>query len=201
VRSITLTSQDGTTEIRHSVDLKAPSLTETSMKPFLDNNHLDKVHHLRVQFYGAHNIKVTKLDSNSKPERYQCPPAYTFFNEKGSTLQVILFPVLTNNPDYLEFQYHLLNKTVCQCKDIMTIKTTIDKGVQSRLGTIRILLDVFSGTRHILYFRHTSEQKHGFVEWPGKLIFFPFGNDANFLRSECLQKSIQTKAGKSSTDA
>jgi len=45
-----------------------------------------------------------------------------------------------------------------------------DKDVQCRLGTIRILREAFSGTRSILYFRHTTDQKPGFVEWPGKLF-------------------------------
>jgi hypothetical protein len=93
VQSITSTSEDGKTEIRHSIDLKAPALTETSMKPFLDNNHVDEIHRLRVQFQGAHNLKVTKLDSNSKPERYQCPPIYTFFNDEGWSLSIIAVSV------------------------------------------------------------------------------------------------------------
>ncbi|KAF4612604.1 hypothetical protein G7Y89_g15575 [Cudoniella acicularis] len=127
IHSITATSQDRMTEIRHTVDFNAPSLTETSMKPFLDNGHVDKSHHFRVQFQGAHNIKVR---------------------------------------DFMEFQSLLLNKDVRFCADVHYIKST-DKDFQCRLGTIRILLDPFSGARSILYFRHTADQKHGFVEWPG----------------------------------
>ncbi|KAG9234757.1 hypothetical protein BJ875DRAFT_483906 [Amylocarpus encephaloides] len=59
VLSIYSTSRDGNTEIRHNVDYKAPTLMETSMKPWLDNRHADKNHRLRVQFKGAHNLKIT----------------------------------------------------------------------------------------------------------------------------------------------
>lgn len=70
--------------------------------------------------------------------------------------------------DYLDFQRLLLNKKVVYCADVKYIQST-DKDIQCRLGTIRILLEPFSGTRHILYFRHTPDQKHGFIEWPGKI--------------------------------
>ena len=53
------------------------------------------------------------------------------------------------------------------------IKSTGEKDIQCRLGTIRILLEPFSHTRYILYFRHTNDQKPGFVEWPVDLFKEP----------------------------
>lgn len=70
--------------------------------------------------------------------------------------------------DYLEFQGLLLNKDVKFCADVHYIKTTNTDENQCPLGTIRILLDPYTRTRSILYFRHTSDQKDGFVEWPGE---------------------------------
>ena len=168
VHSITATSQDETIEIRHSVDLKAPALTETSMKPFLDNSHVDKTHKLRVQFQGAHNLKITKLD---KISRFQCPPIYKFHNQRGNTCLLNAWSSILANisTDFLEFQGLLLNKEVKHTFDVKSIKSTTDDEAQCRQGTIRILLDPFSRSRSILYFRHTSDQKHGFVEWPGTL--------------------------------
>jgi hypothetical protein len=48
-----------------------------------------------------------------------------------------------------------------------------DRDVQCRLGTIRILFEPFSNMRYILYFRHTKDQKPGFVEWPVDLFKEP----------------------------
>ncbi|XMA19392.1 hypothetical protein WAI453_012183 [Rhynchosporium graminicola] len=121
------------------------------MKPFLDNSHIDKSYKLRVQFQGSHTLKITK--PNEKAVTLPFPPKYRFLNIE----------------DHLDFQFLLLNKRVVYCADVQHIKST-DKDAQCRLGTIRILLDEFSRTRHILYFRHTPDQKHGFVEWPVNLF-------------------------------
>jgi len=77
-----------------------------------------------------------------------------------------------NEADFLEFQRLLLNKEVRHISDIKYIKS-INDDTQCRQGTLRILLDPFSNSRYILYFRHTSDQKHGFVEWPVHLFKDP----------------------------
>ncbi|TVY83651.1 hypothetical protein LSUE1_G001987 [Lachnellula suecica] len=166
VHSITATTEDGTTEIRHSIDLRAASPTETSMKPFLDNAHVEKTQRYRTQFQGAHNLKITKCNRVS---RFQSPPIYKFNNQK----------------DFLEFQGLLLNKTVKHCVDVKYIKST-DDDAQCRQGTVRILLDPFNGCRYILYFRHSSNQKYGFVEWPVSIFKDPKepGKKASTLRLE-----------------
>ncbi|CAG8952957.1 hypothetical protein HYFRA_00007673 [Hymenoscyphus fraxineus] len=158
VQSIKSTSRDK--EFVHRVDFNAQSLTETSMNPFLDNGHVvnrDNTHRRRdwrVQFQGAHNIKVTKPDGIS---RYITKPIYKFDNEK----------------DFLEFQRLLLNKDVKFCADVKSIKSTSDR-VQCSLGTIRILLDGY-GHRSIFYFRHTTDQRErdDFEEWPADSFLDP----------------------------
>lgn len=88
--------------------------------------------------------------------------------------------------DYYDFQSLLLNKKVVYCADVQYIKST-DKDIQCRLGTIRILLDDFSRTRHILYFRHTPDQKHGFVEWPSMCLPYK-----SILTNQANESSQQT---------
>ncbi|KAH7400086.1 hypothetical protein BKA64DRAFT_474350 [Cadophora sp. MPI-SDFR-AT-0126] len=154
VETITTTSLDGLIKFKHAIDLNTPAQVETSMKPFLDNSHIDKTHKLRIQFQGSHTLKITK--QNEKPVTLPFPPVYKF----------------VSNEDYVDFQSLLLNKKVVYCADVQYIKST-DKDIQCRLGTIRILLDEFSRTRYILYFRHTPDQKHGFVEWPAGLFKTP----------------------------
>ncbi|KAH6690219.1 hypothetical protein BKA61DRAFT_715633 [Leptodontidium sp. MPI-SDFR-AT-0119] len=151
VETITTAGIDGMVKFKHSIDLSTPASVETSMKPFLDNSHIDKTHKLRVQFQGSHKLTIAK--QNDIPAAFPFPPIYKFLN----------------NEDYYDFQSLLLNKKVVYCADVQYIKST-DKDIQCRLGTIRILLDDFSRTRHILYFRHTPDQKHGFVEWPTNLF-------------------------------
>ncbi len=68
--------------------------------------------------------------------------------------------------DFNTFQFLLLNKEVKLCVDTTSIKS-LDKVSQCLLETIRILRDPFSGSRHILYYHKTNNQKHGFAEWPG----------------------------------
>lgn len=154
VETIITTSKDGMIKFNHAIDINGPATVETSMKPFLDNSHIDKTHKLRVQFQGSHTLKITK--QNEKPSIFPFPPVYTFPNKE----------------DYLDFQSLLLNKKVVYGADVQYIKST-DKDIQCRLGTIRILLDEDSRTRSILYFRHTPDQKHGFVEWPIGLFKAP----------------------------
>ncbi|KAH8649682.1 hypothetical protein BGZ60DRAFT_198404 [Tricladium varicosporioides] len=177
VHSITSTSQDGSTEIRHSVDYKIPALTETSMKPFLDNGHLYKAQKFRIQFQGGHRLKVTK---DGKVSRYSSPPLpppiYKFSNEN----------------DYLEFQGLLLNKDVKFCADVHYIKSTNTDENQCPLGTIRILLDPDTGTRSILYFRHTSDQRDGFVEWPANIF-----KDPTEPKKKCKTLTLESSDGKS----
>ncbi|KAH7364643.1 hypothetical protein BKA65DRAFT_142626 [Rhexocercosporidium sp. MPI-PUGE-AT-0058] len=154
VETISITSMDGMMKLKHSINLSTPASVETSMKPFLDNSHIDKTHKLRVQFQGSHTLKIMK--QNEKPAIFPFPPIYKFLN----------------NEDYLDFQNLLLSKRVVYCADVQYIKST-DKDIQCRLGTIRILLDEYSRTRHIFYFRHTPDQKHSFVEWPTNLFKTP----------------------------
>ncbi|KAL2065151.1 hypothetical protein VTL71DRAFT_4292 [Oculimacula yallundae] len=151
VEAIDVVSLDGMVKFKHSVDPKTPSLVETSMKPFLDNSHIDKSYKLRVQFQGSHTLKIAK--QNEKSVTLPFAPVYKFLNLE----------------DHSDFQCILLGKRVVYCADVQHIKST-DKDVQCRLGTIRILLDEFARTRSILYFRHTPDQKHGFVEWPTNLF-------------------------------
>jgi hypothetical protein len=85
VKSISAISQNGLIKIRHSVDPNTPANIETSMKPFLDNGHVDKSHKMRVQFKGSHNLKITTMLENQgeKVLRLQFPPVYKFHNYKG----------------------------------------------------------------------------------------------------------------------
>ncbi|CZT47244.1 uncharacterized protein RSE6_07783 [Rhynchosporium secalis] len=169
VETIDIASLDGTVKFKHSVDPKTLAPVETSMKPFLDNSHIDKSYKLRVQFQGSHTLKITK--PNEKAVTLPFPPKYRFLNIE----------------DHLDFQFLLLNKRDVYCADFQHIKST-DKDAQCRLGTIRILLDEFSRTRHILYFRHTPDQKHGFVEWPVNLFkpLKPISRKAKFLTLESI---------------
>jgi hypothetical protein len=75
--------------------------------------------------------------------------------------------------DYTDFQSLLLNKDLKASFDVQHIKSTSERDIQCRLGTIRILLEPFTRTRSILYFRHTTDQKPGFVEWPVDLFKEP----------------------------
>jgi len=83
---ITMICQDGSTELRHSIDRSPSAARETSMKPFLDNGHVDKTHKFRVQFQGSHILKITRRDNQGlhKLERRGQPnPIYKFNNKKG----------------------------------------------------------------------------------------------------------------------
>jgi hypothetical protein len=176
VRSVASKSQDGTTEIRHSVDLKAPALTETSMKPFLDNNHLDKTHHLRVQFQGAHSLKITKLESNKKPERYQCPPIYTFFNDKGSILPGKVITVLTDRQITWNFSSTYSTRkfasarTLNQSSLLKKMRCNVVLGQYGSCSTCLVAHDIFS----ILGIRRTRS----LASWSGQVSrsFFSFLN-------------------------
>ena len=176
VKSISSISQNGLIKIRHSIELNTPATIETSMKPFLDNGHVDKSHKMRVQFKGSHSLKITTMSEShgEKVLRLQFPPIYKFHNPKGMHA-----PLLGRNEkltlrllDYIEFQSLLLNKELKASFDIQYIKST-EKEIQCRLGTIRVLLELFSRTRYILYFRHTADQRPGFVEWPVDLFKEP----------------------------
>jgi hypothetical protein len=85
VKSISAISQNGLIKIRHAVDPNTQDKIETSMKPFLDNGHVDKSHQMRVQFKGSHNLKITTMLENQggKVLRLQVPPVYKFHNHKG----------------------------------------------------------------------------------------------------------------------
>jgi len=77
-------SQDGRTEIRHLVDRTVAGNVESSMKPYLDNSHVDKVHKYRVQFLGSHIVKVTKLENSVQPKiQIRTQPKYKFGNKSG----------------------------------------------------------------------------------------------------------------------
>ncbi len=84
VETISASSLDGLIKFKHSVDLNAPAAVETSMKPFLDNIHIDKTHKLRVQFQGSHTLKIVK--QNEKPVLLPFPPIYNFLNDDGAVL-------------------------------------------------------------------------------------------------------------------
>jgi hypothetical protein len=160
------------------------------MIPFLDNSHVVD-HKFRVQFEGAHTIKIT---TTGKPVKYLCPPIYKFSNKDGKFYSLnasstdYSFSKLIY-VDYHLFQYFLLSKEVKMIKDIMSIRST-DEDAQCSIGTISLLYEPISGTRHILYFRKTSDQKPGFVEWPGKL-FSPLTSCCNSELSSCLPISLQ----------
>ena len=84
IASITTISQDGHTEVRHSVDRLVGATAESSMKPYLDNSHVDKVHKYRVQFQGAHMVKVTKIEHQvQQKSQIRTQPKYKFGNEIG----------------------------------------------------------------------------------------------------------------------
>jgi hypothetical protein len=91
-----ITSQDGLIELRHSVDLSSSAPRETSMKPFLDNCHIDKTHKFRVQFQGGHKLKITKRDSQGmhtsekRGQHIQHNPIYKFKNKKGNRWHDVL---------------------------------------------------------------------------------------------------------------
>lgn len=94
VCQITTVSLDGLIELRHYIERSALAAKETSMKPFLDNSHVDKTHKYRVLFQGTHVLKGTKRDSQGlyKIERRgPTNPTYTFDTKKG--LQAVFFPV------------------------------------------------------------------------------------------------------------
>ncbi|KAI9646420.1 hypothetical protein NHQ30_004412 [Ciborinia camelliae] len=160
VVTINTVSQDGHTEIRHSVDPSSPSMSETSMIPYLDNRHVDKdeSHRYRIQMMGSHRLKVTKSDEHQgqKILSFKYPPIYTFHNKK----------------DFLEFQRLIILKEVKHYFDVQWIKSIKDKEYPCRLSTIRILRDPTSRVRYILYFRKSSDHKSGFEEWPGKYNSF-----------------------------
>ena len=87
VKSISAISQNGLIKIRHSIDPNIPATIETSMKPFLDNGHVDKSHRLRLQFKGSHSLKITTVLENQGERvlRLQFPPVYKFHNPKGAS--------------------------------------------------------------------------------------------------------------------
>ncbi|KAF7957250.1 hypothetical protein EAE96_002837 [Botrytis aclada] len=154
-------TQDGCTEVRHSVDPATPSTSQTSMTPYIDNRHVDKddAHKYRVQMLGSHRLKIAKSDElqGQKISRYSCAPTYTFHNKK----------------DFLEFHCLILLKEVKQYFDVQSIKSMKDKEYQCRLSTIRILRDTILRIRYILYFRKSSDCKSGFEEWPVSIFKAP----------------------------
>ena len=174
VQSITTLSQDGLIEFSHSLDLAANAPVETSMTPFLDNSHIDSAHKYRVQFQGVHNLTILRASNEGQTmPQLGCHPKYTLMNETGKWLVLSeLAHADYSFSDFLEFQSLLLqNKEVKGCFHFNVMKCSRGD-VQSRLGNIRILIDPdpIYGTRSILYFRKTHDQKPGFVEWPGKLF-------------------------------
>lgn len=158
---INTTSQDGCTEVRHSVDPAIPSTSQSSMIPYIDNRHVDKddAHKYRVQMLGSHRLKVTKSDElqGQKISRHSCQPTYTFHNKK----------------DFLEFHRLILLKEVKYHFDVQWIKSMKDKECQCRLSTIRILRDATFRTRYILYFRKSSDRRSSFEEWPVSIFKEP----------------------------
>ncbi|KAE8449371.1 hypothetical protein EG329_008272 [Mollisiaceae sp. DMI_Dod_QoI] len=162
IERISAVSNDGHFKVYHSIDFQIPTSVETTMKPFLDNRHVcpDEAHKWRVQFKGAHTLKIMTVSSTQGEKLFgslQCPPIYKFYND-------------TN---FKEFQRLLLNKEVKHICDVCRIDPTPgSKHSECHLGTIRILQDPFSKTRSILYFRHTPEHK-GFVEWPVNIFKTP----------------------------
>jgi hypothetical protein len=81
-----------------------------------------------------------------------------------------------SNLDFLEFQRLLLNKDIKHHADVLNIKS-LASDVLCRVGTIRITFEPFSRTKHIIYFQHlnlASDQRAGFVEWPGTLPLSQF---------------------------
>ncbi|KAH8601076.1 hypothetical protein B0O99DRAFT_502245 [Bisporella sp. PMI_857] len=157
---ITTISQDGFTEIRHSPDRATAGEIETSMKPYLDNSHVDKVHKHRVQFQGSHVLRILKLDNqNHQRSSIRTQPKYKFGNRS----------------DYYEFQQLLLNKDIVLITDVELIKSK-DREIQGRLETIRILVDPIYKSRSILYFRGSKTKDHKiatYVEWPINLFKEP----------------------------
>lgn len=86
VYQITTVSPDGLIELRHHIERSASAAKETSMKPFLDNGHVDKTHKYRVLFQGIHILRGTKRDAQGihKIERHgPTNPTYTFETKKG----------------------------------------------------------------------------------------------------------------------
>ncbi|KAK6610472.1 hypothetical protein H4I96_02070 [Botrytis cinerea] len=158
---INTTSQDGCTEVRHSVNPAIPSTSQSSMIPYIDNRHVDKddAHKYRVQMLGSHRLKVTKSDElqGQKISRHSCQPTYTFHNKK----------------DFLEFHRLILLKEVKYHFDVQWIKSMKDKECQCRLSTIRILRDATFRTRYILYFRKSSDRRSSFEEWPVSIFKEP----------------------------
>jgi hypothetical protein len=68
------------------MDRSPSAAKETSMKPFLDNGHVDRIHRYRVQFQGTHIVKGTKRDSQGLHKferRGPSNPIYKFNNKKG----------------------------------------------------------------------------------------------------------------------
>ena len=173
--SITTHSQDGHTEIRHSIDPFTPALSETSMIPFLDNLHVDKDinHRYRIQFQGSHKLKITRI-ATQKIARCNCAPIYMFQNKPGKIIRHPISYITNTVSDFLEFQHLLLLKDVVYRGDVHHIKN-LTKDTQCRLETIRILYDPAFKERSILYFRtaKSSEQKPGFEEWPGLSLSSP----------------------------
>jgi len=157
VYQVTMATQDGSTELRHYIDRSPAAARETSMKPFLDNGHVDKIHKFRVQFQGTHILKGTKRGSQGIQK----------FERRGPSNPIYKFGT---NKDYFEFQNLLLGKEVVLSTDVELISAA--KEAQCRLGTIRVLIDPVYKTRSILYFRgKTKDYQHpAFVEWPTNIF-------------------------------
>ena len=57
---------------------------ESSMKPYLDNSHVNKIHKHRVQFMGSHIVKVMKTENQvQQKSQIRTQPKYKFGNEIG----------------------------------------------------------------------------------------------------------------------
>jgi hypothetical protein len=165
---INTVSQDFSIDLRHSIDRGASAAPETSMKPFLDNSHVDKKHKFRVQFQGSHVVRTTKRGKPLPTQRGQPNPVYKFDNKKGTCPYCFCYILRSPLLDYLGFQCLLLGKEVKLCSDFELIKTT--KETQCRFGTVSILVEPIYGARSILYFRSKTKeiQSPAFVEWPSK---------------------------------
>lgn len=167
--SITTVSKSGLTEIRHCLDRTTPATAETSMKPFLDNSHVDKVHKFRVSFQGSHILKFTRHDNTaqhkSAPIRCTTPPIYKFWNKKEDPSSL-----RQSSLNYIKFQELLLGKQIALLADVALIDSASKKDPQCRVGTIRVLVDKIARTRSIFYFRKAKDQQPAFAEWPSKSL-------------------------------
>lgn len=116
----------------HSASRSNSASLETSMKPYLDNSHVDKKNSFRIQFQGSHVLKSSRRGRLLSKQQGPPNPVYIFSTQKGTIeygftqshclpcSRLLIVPVSTIRKDGEAMQRFQIDKN-CQ-RDSMQIR-------------------------------------------------------------------------------